>query len=80
MKIIEYLKKEPLKKLSFLLAAIFCAFHCYTAMFGAAPGIQQKAIHLGLVLVIFFLDYAIRADRKEMASLIEPPKEPMRRS
>lgn len=61
---IDYLKKEPLKKLSFLLAAVFCAFHCYTAMFGAAPGIQQKAIHLGLVLVIFFLDYAIKETRK----------------
>ena len=71
MKIIEYLKKEPLKKLSFLLAAIFCAFHCYTAMFGAAPGIQQKAIHLGLVLVIFFLDYAIRADRKWYLRVID---------
>ena len=40
-------------------------------MFGAAPGIQQKAIHLGLVLVIFFLDYAIRADRKWYLRVID---------
>ncbi len=53
-----------LKKLSFVLAAVFCIFHCYTAMFGAAPGIAQKAVHLGLVLVIFFLDYLVKEDRK----------------
>ncbi len=53
-----------LKKLSFILAAIFCIFHCWTAMFGAAAGIGQKAIHLGLVLAIFFLDYLAKDDRK----------------
>ena len=30
----------------------------------AAAGIGQKAIHLGLVLVIFFLDYLAKEDRK----------------
>ena len=53
-----------LKKLSFILAAIFCVFHCWTAMFGTAAGIGQKAIHLGLVLAIFFLDYLAKDDRK----------------
>ncbi len=53
-----------LKKLSFILVAIFCVFHCWTAMFGAAAGIGQKAIHLGLVLAIFFLDYLAKDDRK----------------
>ena len=43
-----------LKRLSFALAVLFCIFHCWTAMFGAAAGIGQKAIHLGLVLIIFF--------------------------
>ena len=33
-------------------------------MFGAAAGIGQKAIHLGLVLIIFFLDYLAKEDRK----------------
>jgi len=33
-------------------------------MFGAAAGIGQKAIHLGLVLAIFFLDYLAKDDRK----------------
>lgn len=53
-----------LKKLSFILAAMFCFFHCFTAMFGAVSGIGQKAIHLGLVLMIFFLDYLAQKDRK----------------
>ena len=53
-----------LKKLSFGLAILFCIFHCWTAMFGAAAGIGQKAIHLGLVLIIFFLDYLAQKDRK----------------
>lgn len=53
-----------LKKLSFALAILFCIFHCWTAMFGAAAGIGQKAIHLGLVLIIFFLDYLAQEDRK----------------
>lgn len=43
---------------------LFCIFHCWTAMFGAAAGIGQKAIHLGLVLIIFFLDYLAQEDRK----------------
>ena len=53
-----------LKRLSFALAVLFCIFHCWTAMFGAAAGIRQKAIHLGLVLIIFFLDYLAQEDRK----------------
>ena len=53
-----------LKRLSFALAVLFCIFHCWTAMFGAAAGIGQKAIHLGLVLIIFFLDDLAQEDRK----------------
>lgn len=53
-----------LKRVSFALAVLFCIFHCWTAMFGAAAGIGQKAIHLGLVLIIFFLDYLAQEDRK----------------
>lgn len=53
-----------LKRLSFVLAVVFCIFHCWTAMFGATPGIGQKAIHLGLVLIIFFLDYLAQENRK----------------
>lgn len=60
-----------LKKLSFILAAVFCVFHCWTAMFGSAPGIEQKAIHLGLVLSIFFCDYLVGDGRKLHQRLID---------
>lgn len=53
-----------LKKISFVLAVVFCIFHCWTAMFGAVAGIGQKAIHLGLVLTIFYLDALSKKDRK----------------
>jgi TRAP transporter 4TM/12TM fusion protein len=60
-----------LKKLSFILATIFCVFHCWTAMFGAAPGIEQKAIHLGLVLTVFFCDYLTKDGRSLYQRLID---------
>lgn len=62
---------SALKMLSFLLAAAFCAFHCWTAMFGAAAGIKQKAIHLGLVLIVFFLDYFVKQNRKWYARVTD---------
>ncbi len=60
-----------MKKVSFALGVIFCAFHCYTAMFGAVSGIGQKAIHLGLILVIYFLDDLIKSDRKWYLRLVD---------
>ena len=62
---------STLKLLSFLLAISFCVFHCWTAMFGAASGIRQKAIHLGLVLVVFFLDYFVKEGRKWYARVFD---------
>jgi TRAP transporter 4TM/12TM fusion protein len=60
-----------LKKASFILATVFCVFHCWTATFGAAPGIEQKAIHLGLVLSVFFCDYLAKDGRKLYQRLID---------
>ena len=41
---------------AFLIISIaFILFHMYTALFGAFPGVVQKGIHLGFVLVLFFL-------------------------
>lgn len=45
--------KSALKKVSLILAICFVAFHLYTAAFGTMPGIAQKSIHLGFLLVIF---------------------------
>ena len=44
-----------LKKATLVLSIAFVAFHLYTAIFGTMPGIAQKSIHLGFLLVIFFL-------------------------
>ncbi len=44
-----------MKKTMTVLSVVFVAFHLYTAIFGTMPGIAQKSIHLGLLLVIFFL-------------------------
>lgn len=61
-----------LRKISFLLATVFCVFHCWTAMFGAAAGIGQKAIHLGMVLILFFLDDLIKENkRKKLFRLVD---------
>ena len=38
-----------------ILAVAFVVFHMYTALFGALPGVIQKGIHLGAVLLIFFV-------------------------
>lgn len=60
-----------LKKVSFLLAAVFCIFHTWTALFGVLPGIGQKAVHLGLILVIFFMDSLNKEGRKWYWKLID---------
>ena len=49
---------SPLRavELGFLAVSIcFILFHMYTALCGAFPGVVQKGIHLGFVLVLFFL-------------------------
>ena len=48
--------KSALKKVSLILAICFVAFHLYTAAFGTMPGIAQKSIHLGFLLVIFYIN------------------------
>ena len=47
--------KSALKKVSLILAICFVAFHLYTAAFGTMPGIAQKSIHLGFLLVISYI-------------------------
>ncbi len=52
--------KSALKKVSLILAICFVAFHLYTAAFGTMPGIAQKSIHLGFLLVIFYINAALK--------------------
>ena len=53
-------KKSGLARIAemgFLAVAVcFVLFHMYTALVGAFPGVVQKGIHLGFVLVLFALN------------------------
>ena len=55
--------KSALKKVSLILAICFVAFHLYTAAFGTMPGIAQKSIHLGFLLVIFYINAMVDSEK-----------------
>ena len=56
--------KSALKKVSLILAISFVAFHLYTAAFGTMPGIAQKSIHLGFLLVIFYINAMVDSEER----------------
>lgn len=56
--------KSALKKVSLFLAICFVAFHLYTAAFGTMPGIAQKSIHLGFLLVIFYINAMVDSEKR----------------
>ena len=56
--------KSALKKVSLILAIFFVAFHLYTAAFGTMPGIAQKSIHLGFLLVIFYINAMVDSEKR----------------
>ena len=56
--------KSALKKVSLILAICFVAFHLYTAAFGTMPGIAQKSIHLGFLLVIFYFNAMVDSEKR----------------
>ena len=56
--------KSALKKVSPILAICFVAFHLYTAAFGTMPGIAQKSIHLGFLLVIFYINAMVDSEKR----------------
>ncbi|MFR6627029.1 MAG: TRAP transporter permease [Flavonifractor plautii] len=56
--------KSALKKVSLILAICFVAFHLYTAAFGTMPGIVQKSIHLGFLLVIFYINAMVDSEKR----------------
>ena len=55
---------SALKKVSLILAICFVAFHLYTAAFGTMPGIAQKSIHLGFLLVIFYINAMVDSEKR----------------
>ena len=56
--------KSALKKVSLILAICFVAFPLYTAAFGTMPGIAQKSIHLGFLLVIFYINAMVDSEKR----------------
>ena len=56
--------KSALKKVSLILAICFVAFHLYTAAFCTMPGIAQKSIHLGFLLVIFYINAMVDSEKR----------------
>ena len=56
--------KSALKKVSLILAICFVAIHLYTAAFGTMPGIAQKSIHLGFLLVIFYINAMVDSEKR----------------
>ena len=56
--------KSALKKVSLILAICFVAFHLYTAACGTMPGIAQKSIHLGFLLVIFYINAMVDSEKR----------------
>lgn len=56
--------KSALKKVSLILAICFVVFHLYTAAFGTMPGIAQKSIHLGFLLVIFYINAMVDSEKR----------------
>ena len=56
--------KSALKKVSLILAICFVAFFLYTAAFGTMPGIAQKSIHLGFLLVIFYINAMVDSEKR----------------
>ena len=56
--------KSALKKVSLILAICFVAFHLYTEAFGTMPGIAQKSIHLGFLLVIFYINAMVDSEKR----------------
>lgn len=55
--------KRNVEYLIFTISLGFIIFHLYTALFGVVSGVGQKALHIGIVLVIFYLKESIQQER-----------------
>lgn len=61
-------KMSLVTKIVTILSVAFVIFHVYTAWFGVLPGIGQKSVHLGFLMIIFYIN-AI-ADSKKIVNKI----------
>ena len=63
-------KKSPaslLSKAIFILSLFYVLFHIYTAAFGVVSGVGQKALHIGIIMVIYYLREFAKPDRSQLA-------------
>ena len=59
--------EKVVKYTKYLIAALsvfIIVFHLYTSIFGIIPGIGQRTIHLGAMVVILFLTWLGKENRK----------------
>lgn len=59
------------KKIIFTLSLFFVLFHVLTPLIGVIPGIGQRAIHIGLILVIYFLSSVFRSDTSIFQKVVD---------
>lgn len=57
--------------LIFSLSLFFVGFHIYTAVFGVMSGVGQKAMHIGIIMLIFYLRETIKPTRKPWMHVID---------
>lgn len=55
--------QKVINKVIAVLSIGFVVFHIYTAAFGVVPGIGQKSIHLGFILLIFYAMEILAAEK-----------------
>lgn len=60
----KFLPKSPWAIVVSILAVSLSLFHIYTAAMGALPALQQRSIHLGVMLALAFILYPARKGGK----------------
>lgn len=56
-------KNVYLKKFYFLIGIVFIGFHVYTGIFGVLPGMAQRAVHLLMMLVSFYISSLLKNEK-----------------
>lgn len=62
---------KVIDKLLLLTAVVFFVFHFYTAYFGALPRDEQRPVHLGLLMIFFFLGKLAQTGRKRPLKVLD---------
>jgi len=66
----EFWYDKPLHlKAASVVGVTLAVFHVYTALFGSLDALMQRTVHLGLGLLLVFLVYPAKGDRRKMTIL-----------